>query len=37
MGIGPPWWGASLRRDWLHHFPGRPDCGPLSLFRQATL
>ena len=26
-----------LRRDRFHHRKGRPDCGPLSLFRQATL
>src|SRR5262249_20243342 len=37
MGIEPPRRGASLRRDWFHHRPGRPDCCRLSLFRQATL
>ena len=37
MGIGPPWRGASLRRDRFHHRPRRSDCGCLSLFRRATL
>src|SRR5712672_1988586 len=37
MGIGPPWRGAGLRRDRFHHYPGRPYCRPLSLFRQAAM
>ena len=37
MGIGPPWRCASLRRNGFHHLPGRPDCGHLSLLRQAAL